>query len=181
MTFRRRSIGSGRPVRSSLRVGLHIIVWGPSCCLSGQVKKVSKEGTKPGSAQEKIPYMPPATDNRPHCGGPAYQRGSWSSSKGSGRGRTPRRPPFYINWREHKFQKRLKGIVQRKLTGVESDINQKVFLSHWTADIYFLNFKGTCFLNSKKPDSVAKAKICGLSNSIGRPLQITDSGEPTSW
>ncbi len=78
----------------------------------------------------------------------------------------------------------LKGTVQRKLTGVESDINQKVFLSHWTADIYFLNFKGTCSLNSKKPVSVAKAKICGLSNSMGRPQQITDSGKPIqihSW
>jgi hypothetical protein len=26
----------------------------------------------------------------------------------------------------------------------------------------FLNFKGTCSLNSKRPVSVAKAKICGL-------------------
>jgi hypothetical protein len=48
----------------------------------------------------------------------------------------------------------LKGTVQRKLTGVESDINQKV--------------------------SAAKAKICGLSTSMGRPLQITDSSKPTS-
>ncbi len=73
-----------------------------------------------------------------------------------------------------------KGTVQRKLTGVESDINRKVFLTHWTADISFLNVKGTCSLNSKKPVSAAKAKICGLSNSMGRPLQITDSGKPTS-
>jgi hypothetical protein len=47
-------------------------------------------------------------------------------------------------------------------------------------DISFLNFKGTCSLNSEKLVSVAKAKICGLPNSMGRPLQITDSGKPTS-
>ncbi len=41
-----------------------------------------------------------------------------------------------------------------------------------------LTFKGTCSLNSKKPVSAAKAIICGLSNSMGRPLQITDSGKP---
>ncbi len=75
----------------------------------------------------------------------------------------------------------LKGAVQRKLTGVESDINRKAFLSHWTADTYFLNFKGTCSLNNKTPVSEAKAKICDLSNSMGRPLQITDSSKPTSW
>jgi hypothetical protein len=78
----------------------------------------------------------------------------------------------------------LKGTVQQKLTGVESDINRKVFLSHWTADISFLNFQGACSLNSKKTVSAAKAKICGLSNSMGRPLQITDSGKPIqihSW
>ncbi len=69
----------------------------------------------------------------------------------------------------------LKGTVQQKLTGVESDINRKVFLSHWTTDNSCLNFKRTCFLKSKKLVSVAKAKICGLSNSMGRPLQITDS------
>jgi hypothetical protein len=57
----------------------------------------------------------------------------------------------------------VKGTVQRKLTGVESDINGKVFLSHLTADISVSNFKGTCSLNSKK---AAKAKICGLFNSI---------------
>ncbi len=60
-----------------------------------------------------------------------------------------------------------KGTVQRKLTGDESDINWKVFLLHWTADIYFLNFKGTYSLNSKKLVSAAKAKLCGLSNSMG--------------
>ncbi len=46
--------------------------------------------------------------------------------------------------------------------------------------IFFFNLKGTCSLNSKKLVSAAKAKICGLSNSMGRPLQITDSGKPTS-
>ena len=47
------------------------------------------------------------------------------------------------------------------------------------ADISFLNFKGTCSLNSKKPVSVAKAKICGLSNSMMHPLQITIAvGQP---
>ncbi len=82
------------------------------------------------------------------------------------------------------FDNLIKGTVQRKLTGVESDINRKVFLSHWTADISILNFMGTCSQNSKKPVSAAKAKICGLSNSMGRPLQITDGGKPIqihSW
>ncbi len=32
---------------------------------------------------------------------------------------------------------KLKGTVQRKLRGVESYINQKDFVSHWTADILF--------------------------------------------
>jgi hypothetical protein len=75
----------------------------------------------------------------------------------------------------------LKGTVQRKLTGVVSYISQEVFRCHRTADISFLNFNGTCSLNSKKPVSAVKAKICGLSNSMGRPLQITDSGKPISW
>ncbi len=75
------------------------------------------------------------------------------------------------------FNCNLKGTVQRKLTGVQSDINRKVFLSHWTADISFLNFKGSCSLISKKLVSAAKAKICGLSDSTGRPLQITDYGK----
>jgi hypothetical protein len=61
----------------------------------------------------------------------------------------------------------LKGTVQRKLTGVESDINRKVFLSHGTTGISFFNFKANRSLNSKKPVSAAKAKICGLSNSMG--------------
>ncbi len=74
-----------------------------------------------------------------------------------------------------------KGIVQRKSTGVECGISRKVFLSHWTADILFFNLKRTFSLNRKKPVLAAKAKICGLSNSMGRPLQITDSGKPTSW
>jgi hypothetical protein len=39
----------------------------------------------------------------------------------------------------------------------------------------------TYSLNSqKKTVSAAKANICGLSNSMGRSLQITDSGKPTS-
>jgi hypothetical protein len=76
-----------------------------------------------------------------------------------------------MNTQASQQRPKLKGTVQRKLTGVESDINQKVFLS-------FLNFKGTCSLNSKKPVSAAKAKVCGLSNSMGRRLQITDSGKP---
>jgi hypothetical protein len=38
-----------------------------------------------------------------------------------------------------------------------------------------LNFKGTCSLNSKKPVSAANAKLCGLSNSMPRPLQKTDN------
>ncbi len=71
---------------------------------------------------------------------------------------------------------KFKGTVQRKLTGVESDINQKVFLSHLTADISFLNFKGTCSLNSKKPVSGMKPKYVAYPI----PLQITKSGKPTS-
>jgi hypothetical protein len=47
-------------------------------------------------------------------------------------------------------------------------------------DISFLNCKGTCSLNSKKLVLAAKAQICGLSNSMGRLLEITDSGKPTS-
>jgi hypothetical protein len=33
-------------------------------------------------------------------------------------------------WKIRDPQKHVKGTVQRKLTGVESDINRKVFLSH---------------------------------------------------
>jgi hypothetical protein len=73
----------------------------------------------------------------------------------------------------HKYD--VKGTVQQKLTGIKSDINKKVLLLHWTADIFFVNFKGTCSLNGKKLVSTAKAKICGLFNSMGRPLQLTDS------
>jgi hypothetical protein len=51
----------------------------------------------------------------------------------------------------------LKGTVQR-----------------WTANISYLNFKGTYSLNSKKSVSAPKAKI------LAYPLQITDSGKPTS-
>jgi hypothetical protein len=78
----------------------------------------------------------------------------------------------------------IKGTVQRKLTGVVSYINREVFHSHWTANILFLKLWGTCSLNRKKPVSAAKAKICGLSNSMGHPLQRTDSGKPIqiySW
>jgi hypothetical protein len=60
----------------------------------------------------------------------------------------------------------VKGTVQWKLTGVESDTNQKVFLLHRIADIYFLYFNGTCSLNSKKPVSAAKAKIKYVANPI---------------
>jgi hypothetical protein len=35
-----------------------------------------------------------------------------------------------VVWREGVFFLHFKGTVQRKLTGIESDINQKVFLSH---------------------------------------------------
>ncbi len=66
--------------------------------------------------------------------------------------------------------------AQSKVTSIERSsfrIEPLIFL--------FFNIKGTCSLNSKKPVSGAKAKICGLSNSMGRPQQITDSGKPTSW
>jgi hypothetical protein len=46
--------------------------------------------------------------------------------------------------------------------------------------IFLLNFKGICSLNIKKTVSVAKDKTCSLSNSMGHPLQITDSGKPTT-
>jgi hypothetical protein len=59
-------------------------------------------------------------------------------------------------------------------------IKRSSFCFEPPTDIYFLNFKGTCSLNSKKPVSAAKAKICGLSNSMGHLLQITDGGKPTS-
>jgi hypothetical protein len=41
------------------------------------------------------------------------------------------------------------GIFQQELTGVESGINRKVFLPHWTAVILYLNCKITCSLNCK--------------------------------
>jgi hypothetical protein len=41
-------------------------------------------------------------------------------------------------------------------------------------------FEGNLFFKCKKPVSAANAKISGLSNSMGRPLQITDGDEPTS-
>jgi hypothetical protein len=72
----------------------------------------------------------------------------------------------------------IKETVQRKLTGVESNINRKLFLSHGTADIFFFYFRGNS--PGKKPVSEAYAKILGLSKSMGRPLQITDSGKPIS-
>jgi hypothetical protein len=43
----------------------------------------------------------------------------------------------------------VKGIVQQEFTTVENSISQKVFLSHWTVDIVFLNVKGTCSLYDK--------------------------------
>jgi hypothetical protein len=49
---------------------------------------------------------------------------------------------------DHTFEA-LKGTVQRKLRGVKYYINKKVFFSHWTADILFLNLKGTGSLNRK--------------------------------
>ncbi len=49
----------------------------------------------------------------------------------------------------------VKGTVQRKLRGVEYYINKKVYFSHWTADILFLNLKGTGSLNRKKHVSAA--------------------------
>ncbi len=49
----------------------------------------------------------------------------------------------------------LKGTTQRKLTGVVSYINRDVYHSHKTTLILFLKLKGTCSLNSRKPDSAA--------------------------
>jgi hypothetical protein len=72
----------------------------------------------------------------------------------------------------------LKGTVQRKLTGVESDINRKSSLRIEPLIFLFYILRETCSLNSKKTVSAAKAKICGLSNSMGHPLQITDSVKP---
>ncbi len=36
---------------------------------------------------------------------------------------------------ENKLETQIKDTIQRKLTGVESDINQKIFLSHCTTGI----------------------------------------------
>ncbi len=60
------------------------------------------------------------------------------------------------------FFKTFSGIVQWELTWVENFSSRKVLLSHWTADILFLNLKETCSLNCKKPVLVAEVKICGL-------------------
>jgi hypothetical protein len=38
--------------------------------------------------------------------------------------------------------------------------------------------KRTCSLNCKKWFQQLKPKLCGLSNSMGGPLQRTDSGKP---
>ncbi len=78
------------------------------------------------------------------------------------------------------FKLPLKGTVLQKLTGVEIGINRKVFLLHRMACVLFLYFKGTCSLNLKKSVEAAEAKICGLSKSMGRPLEITDNGKPIS-
>ncbi len=48
-----------------------------------------------------------------------------------------------------------KGIVQRNLTGVESDIRRKVFLLHWTAGILFVNLIGTGSLQKNQVVSAA--------------------------
>ncbi len=44
----------------------------------------------------------------------------------------------------------LKGTVHQKLRGVEYYINKKVFFSHWTADILFLNLKGNWLFKPQK-------------------------------
>jgi hypothetical protein len=50
-------------------------------------------------------------------------------------------------------------------------------LSRW---FFIFTFKGNMLFKLQKTVSVAEAKICGLSISIGRLLQITDSGKPIS-
>ncbi len=74
--------------------------------------------------------------------------------------------------------RQLKGIVQRESAGVESCISWKVFLWHWTADIYIFLFKEKLLCKLQKMVSAALPKICGLSNSMGCQLQITVSGKP---
>jgi hypothetical protein len=48
-----------------------------------------------------------------------------------------------------------KGTVQRKLTGVESGINRKAFLSPCTTGVLFFIFKGNLLFKSQKPVSTA--------------------------
>jgi hypothetical protein len=46
---------------------------------------------------------------------------------------------------------------------------------------YFIfTFKGNLLFKLQKTVSVAEAKICGLSISMGGLLQITDNGKPIS-
>jgi hypothetical protein len=50
---------------------------------------------------------------------------------------------------------KLKGSVQRKLTGAINGINRKKFLLHGTTVILYLHLKGICSLNCKKWVSTA--------------------------
>jgi hypothetical protein len=43
---------------------------------------------------------------------------------------------------------------------------------------YFFILKGPCSVNHKKPVSASLNKKCGVLISMGRPLQIVDSGKP---
>jgi hypothetical protein len=117
MTFRRRSIGSRRPVRSSLRVGLHFIVRGPSCSLCGQLKKLKKPPWNLRRGQSKDRHLNrsrtchllrttfPTVAARPTRWnlGLHLRAAAVADPRGD--------PPCYLNWREHKFQKRLKDTV----------------------------------------------------------------------
>jgi hypothetical protein len=60
-----------------------------------------------------------------------------------------------------------KGTVQRKLRGVESYINQKDFVSHWTTDILFEILKGTGSLNREKHVSAAERPSMWLTQFNG--------------
>jgi hypothetical protein len=73
----------------------------------------------------------------------------------------------------------LKGTVQRKLTGDVSYINRGLpfALNTW----YFIfKFKGNLLFKLKKNGFSGISKICGLSISMGRCLQITDNWKPTN-
>ncbi len=95
-----------------------------------------------------------------------------------------RKYPLQVNMSNYCIL-RIKGTVQRKLTGVVSYINQEIFQSYWTADILFLKLKETYSLNRKKRFQQLKPKYVTVS---GKPIQIhkwkishTSRWKPVLW